>query len=339
MTDDPIFIVGSPRSGTTLMRAIINRHPRLSVCDETHYFPLIYHRRRAFGDLADIENRRRVITEFMANRHFKRSNPNTAELFETLMRDGTSYKNLFTAVMQSYADSRGKQRLGEKTPRHALSLTTLREWYPNCVIIHMMRDPRAAVASMLHMPWAQRSVVANARRWATLNEAVLKFRGQPRYIEVRYEALVTDPETEVRRICAVADEEFEPRMVQGEGTFEKGKLNSGRMAISSDRQEAWRRELSKAQVAQIEWALGPQLEKFGYHAAEPPASAFIALRGKCYSAFDMTRAWVVTLPERLYRRWAPTNLTKYQYWQDRTRFGAKKPPSKQHTPVAGSQPR
>jgi hypothetical protein len=338
MTDDPIFIVGSPRSGTTLMRAILNRHPRLSICDETHYFPLIYHRRRAFGDLGNIENRRRVITEFMANRHFKRSNPNTAELFEKLMREGTSYKSLFTAVMRSYADSRGKQRLGEKTPRHALSLTTLREWYPNCVIIHMMRDPRAAVASMLHMPWAQASVVGNAERWATLNEAVLKFAGTPGYVEVRYEALVTNPEAEVRKICAVAGEEFAPQMVQGEGTFTKGKLNSARMTITSDRQEAWRRELTKTQVAQIEWALGPQLEKFGYRATEPPASAFVALRGKSYAAFDLVRAWVVTLPERLYRRWAPTNLAKYQYWQDRARFGPTNPAAKRRTGVAGSQP-
>ena len=75
---------------------------------------------------------------------------------------------MFATILNYHADLKGKRRVGEKSPQHALHLETLREWFPDSLIIHMMRDPRASVASMLHMPWSRGSVVANAPSMAAV---------------------------------------------------------------------------------------------------------------------------------------------------------------------------
>ncbi|HTW63512.1 MAG TPA: sulfotransferase [Bryobacteraceae bacterium] len=315
-TAAPIFIVGSPRSGTTLIRQLLDRHPSIAICDETHFLPLVYARRKAFGDLAVESNRRRLISEYLVNRHFKRASLNAPELAERLSREAISYQAMFTSILTYYADLQGKRRIGEKSPQHALHLETLREWFRDSLIIHMVRDPRACVASMLHKPWSRGSALGNALRWMKLSQAARKFRGQPGYLEVRYEALVTDPDGELRKVCAFVNEEYSPLMLAAEGSFSTdGRTRDrARRSVSSERLGVWRQELSEAQVAQIEWALGPNLESFGYAREASPASALTVLRGLGGAAFGFARYLMPRLPAACYRFAAPAKLAKYDHW-------------------------
>jgi Sulfotransferase family len=313
MAAPPIFIVGSPRSGTGLMRQILDRHPSLAVCRETQFYRLVYLRRRAFGDLGDIANRRRLIGEYLTSRHIKRAGLDTAEFSERLLREATSYQAMFTAILNYYAETQGKQRYGEKTPQHALFLETLCEWFPGAVILHMVRDPRASVASMQHMPW-RGSVVANARIWLKLNEAARRFQERPGYLEVRYEALVTDSARELSKICSFLGEEYSPSMLLPEESAGGSSRLRWRTAITSERLDVWRNELTAAEVAQIEWVLGPQLESFGYVREAAPASAVTVLRGVSYAAFDLARFVAARLPAVWYRFGAQTNIAKFEYW-------------------------
>jgi hypothetical protein len=70
------------------------------------------------------------------------------------MSEGVSWSAPFALMIQAYADSHGKPHAGEKNPQHALHVNTLCEWFPDCGNIHLVRDPRAAVCSLMHMPWA-----------------------------------------------------------------------------------------------------------------------------------------------------------------------------------------
>ncbi len=202
----PIFVVGCPRSGTTLMRRILDRHPSIAICPETQFQRLVYSRRKAFGDLGDLTNRRRLIDEYLSSRFIRRMKLDRAALAERLQREGASYKAMFTTLLRYYAASQGKSRFGEKTPQHALFLETLCEWFPNAAILHMVRDPHATVASMQRMPW-RRSAVANARIWLRLNQAARRFHEWRGYLEVRYESLVANPERQIRKICSFVGEE------------------------------------------------------------------------------------------------------------------------------------
>jgi hypothetical protein len=298
------------------MRQILNRHPSIAVCRETHFMPLVHRRRKAFGDLSVSANRSRLISEYFQSRHIRRAKLDSAELAEKLMREGTSYQAMFASILRFYADSQGKRRTGEKTPQHALYLETLRQWFPGSVIIHMIRDPRATVASMLGMPWPLRSVFANARRWLTHNRAARRFRESPGYLEVRYEALVTDPENEVRKICAFLGEQYDPGMIVGDGMFNRQFDTTGRStkAISSSSLDAWKTELTPAQVSQIEWVVGAELETFGYPRYAKSISAPAIVAGIAYAAFDWVRFTATRLPAIWYATAAQTKIARFEYW-------------------------
>src|SRR6266851_2044993 len=209
----PVFIVGAPRSGTTLLRNILNRHPALAICGETQFHRHVYSRRRAFGSLADPKNRERLVHEYLSTDRIKRLGMDLSKLREKLLREGDSYRAVFTCVMEHYAESHGKQRCGEKTPQHALFTETLCDWYPGATIIHLLRDPRDVVASLQRMPWASDSVVTNARVWVGQNVAAQRSSHRSGYLLVRYETLVNRPEEELIRICAHLDEEYSPLML------------------------------------------------------------------------------------------------------------------------------
>jgi hypothetical protein len=311
MIERPVFIVGCPRSGTTLLRRILDGHPSLAICRETQFHQLVYRRRKAFGDLHDPENRRCLVGEYLACRPMKWPEFETPEFKERLLRESISYREMFASILNHYADLQHKPRCGEKTPQHALFLETLCEWFPDATILHMVRDPRACVASLQRAAWsAFTSAVANTRRWIRFNEAARRFRDRAGYLEVRYEALVSDPAFEVRRICSFLGEEFAPSMLIGE----ENSSRLARAAVTASRVDAWRDQLTPLEVAQIEWVVGSRLEAFGYAREALPASAIAVLRGVTYAAFDFGRALIPRLPAVWYRFAAPARIASFEYW-------------------------
>ena len=140
----PVFIVGAPRSGTTLLRVILNRHPQLAMFGiESQFFRRVYARQAAFGDPADPRNRTRVVDAYLAIEPIRNMGLDLGVVREKMIQEGSSWSGLFRAMLQANADLQGKRYAGEKTPVHALHVRTLCEWFPNCSIIHIVRDPRA----------------------------------------------------------------------------------------------------------------------------------------------------------------------------------------------------
>jgi len=316
----PIFIVGSSRSGTSLLRNILNRHPRIAICDETHFHHYIYTRRRAFGDLGDLKNRRRLVEEYLGLKRL-RNVTDPAGLSEELMREATSYQAFFTCFVKYHTVSQGKPRWGEKTPQHSLFSETLCEWYPGGTIIHMIRDPRDVVASLQRMPWAADSVVQNAWRWLRHNLAAQRCSHRPQYLPVRYETLVTQPEQEVARICECLGEEYVPSMLDpmGHTVFPPPVPWTVRAQepITAERLGKWRDSLTAEEVSQIEWAVGRHMEAFGYQRALNPPSILTIARGVGFALFDTARTRFTQLPGIWYYLVRPTKLAKEESWTRR----------------------
>ena len=84
--ETPIFIVGAPRSGTTLLRNMLNRHPAIAICRETDFHRLVYARRRAFGNIGDLQNRQRLVREYLGTPRVQRLRLNLPQLEKTLLR-------------------------------------------------------------------------------------------------------------------------------------------------------------------------------------------------------------------------------------------------------------
>ena len=211
--DAPIFIVGSPRSGTTLLRNMLNRHPAIAICLETQFRRLIYERRRSFGNLSDFGNRARLVKQYLSIDRVKSMQIDLPALEDTLLREGVSYPAFLGSFLRFYAEANGKKRCGEKTPEHSVFAGTLCEWFPGAFIIHILRDPRDVVASLMRMPRKPKNVLANANTWVRCNLGAWGSRQHPRYLLVRYEELVAQPEGQLRRICAFIGEEYSPAML------------------------------------------------------------------------------------------------------------------------------
>ena len=160
----PIFVVGSARSGTTLLQLMLNAHSEISLAGELHFFDQILKLKKivpALATPAEIERLFSLIPRLPAFRYLKDSQQ---VLERTLARmkqtAGADYEILYLYLMETYAVARGARRFGEK-------LTTLRyveelvEIFPDCKMVHIVRDPRACVASRIKTPWTSGDVITN----------------------------------------------------------------------------------------------------------------------------------------------------------------------------------
>lgn len=312
----PVFIVGSPRSGTSLLRNMLNRHPSLAICGETHFNHYVYKRRRAFGDLSNLENRQRLVSEYLSIQRIRRLGIDVPRLQEKLVREATSYPALFAGVAGSYAASAGKERWGEKTPQHARISELLCEWFPGAAILHILRDPRDAVASLQRMPWAAKSVISNARNWLACNLAALESSHRREYLLVRYETLVAQPEKELARICAHLGEDYVPAMLAPDHAAivpaPWTRLAQGPVTLA--RVGAWQQELTGRDAALIEWVVGPHLQAFGYPRVAGAPSIPSVLRGLAFAGFDSIRRRLPQIPGIWYHVMQPTKLAKEEFW-------------------------
>jgi hypothetical protein len=314
----PVFIVGAPRSGTTLLRVTLSRHSQLAICPESAFFPLVYARRYAFGDPANLRHRTRIVDAYLAIEQVGKLGMDREVLRERLMREGVSWRALFASLLQTCADTHGKPYFGEKTPRHARYVNTLCEWFPDSTIIHLVRDPRAAVCSRVRTRWSNRSVLMGARMWRVLNAAASAVSGRDNYLLVKYEDLVTQTEDQLRRICSHIGLEYEQAMlgpVRAEGD-PRQPSHPAYQRISPARVESWHAELEPWQVAAIEAAAGRRMEQFGYrhHTTSSPASL---ARAAADALLETAMQKFCQSPSFFYHFLQPTNLLDEEKWLER----------------------
>jgi Sulfotransferase family len=186
--NSPIFIIGCHRSGTTLLRLILDAHPNISCGPETRF-------------LADLAN-------ITADPNWQRMRLYGFPKQYWHQRIAT----LFDAFQSEYAHARGKVRWADKTPRYALCVDYLNELFPTCQVVHVVRDGRDVVASHRDR-WGYGSALKAVKKWpwyvATARAAGARLPAD-RYHEVRYEDLVTDPEGTLRQLLDFLGEPWDP---------------------------------------------------------------------------------------------------------------------------------
>jgi len=264
--DSPVFIVGMPRSGTTLMRSLFNEHPNLAIAPETHYLT------QWVGKYKSVWACWR---DYARSERFSYLGIDSAAVDERIKNEARlSYRKVFDAILKEYGHSQGKPRLGEKTPGHYEHISTLFDWYPKCRVIWMVRDPRAVCASYLKVPWSKYGVLASARRWRSAMLELFNWKHDYRVLSVRFENLVKDTQKVLYEIYTFLDEPPIDDFIQNryrsaiyvnvKNGWERYHLKNASGPVSSKPITKWHEELTDYQVWVIEQVGGALMRDHGY---------------------------------------------------------------------------
>ena len=272
-----MLVLGVRRSGTTLLRVMLDRSSVLAVPDESYFVPQLAHRHPGRVDpAAFVDDLRRLPT-------LREWGLPPGEIAARL-RPGLTTGEAIAAVFEAYAARAGKERWGDKTPLYMQHLRLLERLFPDARYVHLIRDGRDAALSFLSLPpgivtegWGHpRDAAGFACQWRTEVEAARALGrrvGPVRYLELRYEALVERPGEELRRVCAFAGLPFEAGMLDYAGTLDlSAKPHQRRLAQPpTSGVRDWRRDLAPADVLAFERVAGDLLGRLGYEVRHPGA--------------------------------------------------------------------
>lgn len=301
MSRPPLFLCGASRSGTAMLRQVLNRSPQVHIAGETHYFEDLRTRLGPAARRRLTQAEARVVSDYflaLAHRPYgHHGDPARSRLAPDLLARravalGETGDDWFEAFCRLHAVVEGAEeahRWGEKTPRHVFRLGAILERYPQAQAIVLVRDPRAVVASYrdwenqggldLDDGYTQALADEQARTRASYDPTVaaLAWRasvraacearrrfGTDRVWVQRYEDVVRRPRETVRALCTWAGLEFLPEML------EIPVLNSSVAAfdpgggISEEAVDRWRQRLDATETAIVQLWCRREMTRFAY---------------------------------------------------------------------------
>jgi len=287
----PFFVVGAPRSGTTMLRLMLDSHPQLAVPFESGFIVDFYRRQAQYGDLSVRDNAARMLRD-IGDHPMVRKGRLIPDSEAVLARSVRTYSDLADAIFRAYAQAQGKERWGDKTPGYVTDIDVLRAVFPTCRIVHLVRDGRDVALSTRNVEWGMRSLprIAADWRWNTiLAHKVGSVLGGD-YLLIRYEDLVLEPEANLRSIAAFLDVPYTEAMLNyPQNGAEKMPAVSMQWHGNSVRPpEAslvgqWRRVMSRSDRIIFEQCARDALEMFGYDLERHPSTFGSRLRTLYYS--------------------------------------------------------
>jgi len=275
----PIFVVGHPRSGTTLLRLILNAHSRIVIPPEAHVVSFLRRCEDKYGPLVNEANRRQAVERLVQKRRMEEWGFESEEMYTRAMEaDPPTPAGVFQALMSLWTDKERKPRWGEKTPGTYRYLDDVSAWFPDCQVIHIVRDGRDVAVSCLTPPFSELydkgNVYEVAVRWRHAIHSCRRAQrmlGPERFLQLRYEDLADDPEAVSRTLCDFLGERFEPAMLEyhrdagkhlarGDKSFH-GRTHRG---VDKGRVERWRTDADPEFIAGFEGVARQELLELGY---------------------------------------------------------------------------
>lgn len=282
------FVVGLTRSGTTLLRMMLDAHRELTIPPETHFVPDLI---KVAKDPAATPEQ--LIEPLITNRTWRDFGISREQILERMSAVAPGDPGAAVrAFFETYAARQGKPRWGDKTPRYMLSVQRIGRALSEAKFIHLIRDGRDVALSQSSRALNEQPPPAEqAERWV---KRIHKSRQQAhalkgaRYVEARYEDLVRDPETALRRICQFTELDWDPGMLgYHERAAERLTEMAGELRPEGGhaRQEAgyrldnhapttkppdptkldkWRREMDPTDLAAYNEVAGETLRELGY---------------------------------------------------------------------------
>ncbi len=283
MADDPIFILGTERSGSNLLRLILDNHPRIAVPHPPHIVRFFRPLEASYGDLRQDGPFRNLVRDVLTlvrlHIHpWKRLPDEERVLREARPRDSFG---IHAAVYEQYREGEGKARWGCKSTFMIAEVPAILERFPMTKLVWLVRDPRDVAASSRLSVFSTFHPYHTALLWREQQSVGLRWRNSlPRHTLhlLHYEKLVTSPEEELHRLCAFLEEDFDPKMQQHQQSQEARRSASlaeswGKTSepIGKDRVGSWRGALTHEEAGLVEGVCGDLMETLGYPRETPPS--------------------------------------------------------------------
>ncbi len=331
----PLFICGFPKSGTTLLSALLDGHPELLVLpEETHYFRrldalsslpraervgfLLEHTQLARMDAGheeDLHRERGDYSDYRDYRHFDFP-AFRGELERRFAGTDGSDRALLDGLVATFAEATGQTGRSvwvEKTPQNEDNLDRILAWYPKARILYIVRDPRDTYLSYAAFrPWRSKGDFDVRRFTAVWAQSLIRWRahaaaaGSDRAMVVRYEDVATSPEAHMRRIAGFLGVRFDDCLLvptklgqPWEGNSMHGDSFQG---IDTRPIGRWKSRLGAEDLAFIEAFLGKAMVDLGYTPSAPRPG--LGARARLLMRTRRRRALAGILL-RLYRPFAP----------------------------------
>jgi hypothetical protein len=285
-----VFVTGASRSGTTLLSRIFGNHQDILGLHELHYF----------GDLVEVESidaeqsdaqLAQKLAWLLARqaRDFWTDGPDAADiemantLVESLPATDKNAAVAYEYALAHLATTAGKRAACEQTPRNIFYAEKLLALYPDARMVHIVRDPRAVLASQKNrwqmrklggrnVPWSEVIRLwfnyhpwTMSRLWLRASQAALELEAHPRFRIVRFEDLVENPESLVHDLCDWLEIDFQANMLAvpqwGSSNIEHSSKQQG---VSRAMLTQWQQVLTDAEIAVSERQTKAYLERFAY---------------------------------------------------------------------------
>ncbi|MGH2965668.1 MAG: sulfotransferase family protein [Solirubrobacterales bacterium] len=287
------FVVGIARSGTTLLRLMLDAHPELTIPPETHFLPRLFNHfnRWVKEGVEGVELRERAMELITSHPRWGDIDIDPEQVRSRMAEhDPLTAGDAARSLYEAYASLVGKPRWGDKSPPYTWKAKRIQRELPEAHFIHLIRDGRDVALSLSEVSWGPGDVKAAAAKWV---DELRRARDRARrlapgtYMELRFEDLVADPEPNLRRIAEFVELPWDATMLayhqgaeermsevirdfhpMGGGTITAEERKRQHELVSSppssSRVGRWRTEMSKEDRQAFEGVAGELLAELGY---------------------------------------------------------------------------
>jgi hypothetical protein len=294
----PTVVLGVSRSGTTLLKAMLDAHSQLAIPSESYFLPQLWDRH---GERPE----RDAFVEDLTRLERLREWGVAPEEVRARLPARPTFSQAVQSIFQLYAESRRKPRFGEKTPLYMQHLDVLDRAFPDARYVHIIRDGRNAAFSLLAMTRKPRFNLSRPRgvgdfavAWQREVRGAQLFGRTHAYHELRYEDLVEQPEQRLREVCAFLDLEYEPGMLEYHRR-EDAALYADHPRLAEPPvpdTRSWRREMRPADVELFEAIAGDLLAEQGYERVHPRPGRHARALAERASYSTRLALWSTALP-------------------------------------------
>ncbi len=305
-TEAPVFVVGSPRSGTTLLYHMLLGSGAFAYYRwETRVYDVLA---PLFGDLKKRKSRERLMAAWLDSPFFRLSGLDAAQLQEEVVNSCRDWGDFLQTVMGGIARRQGVRRWADCTPSHLRYMEEIKKEIPTALFVHIIRDGRDVALSLDKLGWMRpfpwdstRSLLVTGIWWEWLVSRGLAAgrRLQGDYFEVRFEDLVARPRETLQGVGSFIGEDLDYDRIREAGIGSVAKPNTsfveeGHAAFNPVGR--WKSKLDPGRLIELERTIGPMLKGLGYELSSPLAQRRPDLHARMmrarYLAYFTTRHWV-----------------------------------------------